>query len=195
MTLSQKDLTLSELLTIGEFQSVLKDCENSTYALCDCFQSFTDIYFNKWLVTFYLCVCPFSDYYTWILYSLLQKWWLCGSRCTMLWLCFLLPSWPVQSWKRFLISVSLFTQWHKGYNMLNCSAHMVSLQLMVGWSADGSSWSHPGGERGLQEGQQPQEDEPGSGSLQGWPRQALRAQLCPKGITVISLAFTSTHRE
>lgn len=58
---------------------------------------------------------------------------------------------------------------------------LVPLQLMVGWSADGSPRSHPGGDRGLQEGHQPQEDEPGSGSLQGRPGQTLCPQLCPQG--------------
>lgn len=70
---------------------------------------------------------------------------------------------------------------------------LLSLQLMVGWSADGSPWSHPGGERGLQEGHQPQEDEPGSGSLQGWPGQALRPQLCPQGITVADPSSESAN--
>lgn len=67
---------------------------------------------------------------------------------------------------------------------IHYSPDLMSLQLMVGWSADGSPRSHPGGDRGLQEGHQPQEDEPGSGSLQGWPGQTLRAQLCPQGTTV-----------
>lgn len=64
---------------------------------------------------------------------------------------------------------------------------------MVGWSADGPPRSHPGGQRGLQEGQQPQEDEPGSGSLQGRPGQALCAQLCPQGMTVTKPASESAN--
>lgn len=55
------------------------------------------------------------------------------------------------------------------------------VQLLVGWSADGSPWSHPGGDWSLQEGHKPQEDELGSGSLQGWSRKAFCPQLCSQG--------------
>lgn len=70
----------------------------------------------------------------------------------------------------------------------------VPLQLMVGRSADGTPRSHPGGVRSLQEGLQPQEDEPGSGSLQRRPGQTLRPQLCPQGSTVPNhQCFYATH--
>lgn len=52
---------------------------------------------------------------------------------------------------------------------------------MVGGSADGPPRPYPGGDRGLQERQQPKENEPGSRSLQGRPGQTIRAELCPQG--------------
>lgn len=58
----------------------------------------------------------------------------------------------------------------------------VCLQLMVEPCGDGSPGRHLGSHRGLQEGLQPQEDEPWSWRLQRRQWQAIHPPQCQQGL-------------